>query len=95
MLIERIAAPLAGAWGRLKEAGGVGRGSAELTEEELRSELADLGLLGRAFGSEEYRRALEERLGVAHLASNLLTPACTEGGGKTCRRSARAVRWER
>ncbi len=64
MLIERIAAPLAGAWGRLKEAGGVGRGSAELTEEELRSELADLGLLGRAFGPEEYRRTLEERLGV-------------------------------
>lgn len=65
MLIERLTGPLTDAWSRLREAGGVGRGpAAELTEEELRSELADLGLLGRAFGPEEYRRALEERLGV-------------------------------
>ncbi len=40
------------------------RGSSEFTLEDFRLELAELGLLGRGFGPEEYRAALEERLGI-------------------------------
>lgn len=62
-MLKEVAAPFAAIWSHLKEVGGM-HSPEELTEEDFRLELADLGLLGRPFGPEEYRRALEERLGV-------------------------------
>lgn len=47
----------------LKEVGGF-NGPLDRTREDLRAELASLGLLGKRFGIEEYRAALEKRLGI-------------------------------
>lgn len=48
----------------LKEILGLWRDPSELTLEDFRLELAGLGLLGRRFGPEEYRAALEKHLGI-------------------------------
>lgn len=50
-------------WFHLKEVAGL-HDPSELTLEDFRLELAELGLLGRSFGPEEYRVALEKRLGI-------------------------------
>lgn len=47
----------------LKEVGGF-NGPLDRTREDLRAELASLGLLGSRFSVEEYRAALEGRLGI-------------------------------
>jgi hypothetical protein len=66
-MVEReertLAAALASAWSHFKWVVGL-RDPSELSVEDFRLELAELGLLGRAFGPEEYRAALEEYLGV-------------------------------
>lgn len=63
LVFERIISPFASLWSHLKEVAGL-RDPSELTLEDFRLELAELGLLGWAFGPEEYRAALEERLGI-------------------------------
>lgn len=75
-MLKEVAAPLGALLQHLKEVGGL-HSPEELTEEDFRLELADLGLLGRPFGPEEYRRALEERLGLEIHVEEI--PVETEG----------------
>lgn len=59
-MIEKVVSSIGALWSHLKEAGVVPapKGTV-LSLELLRMELAEIGLLGRAFGPEEYRAALE------------------------------------
>lgn len=66
-MLEKVSAPFASVWSHLKELlkeVGVMRDPSNVTLEDFRLELADLGLLGRPFGPEEYAAALEEYLGI-------------------------------
>jgi len=63
LVFERIVGPFASLWSHLKETAGL-RDPSELTLEDFRVELAGLGLLGKGFGPDEYRTALEQRLGI-------------------------------
>jgi hypothetical protein len=61
-------------WSHLVEVGGFLGDPSKLTLEGFRLELAELGLLGRPFGPEEYRAALEEHLEIEILSRSCLTP---------------------
>lgn len=69
-LLEKLVAPFSSVWSHLKEVMGL-RDRSEPTIEDFRLELAELGLLGRAFGPEAYRKALEKHLGMEILVEEL------------------------
>lgn len=55
----------------MAEVGGFLGDPSKLTFEDFQLELAELGLLGRPFGPEEYRAALEEHLGIEIIIEEL------------------------
>lgn len=67
---ESLAKPFAAVLAHLKKAGGW-RGPSEVSREDFRLELAELGLLGRAFSPGEYRACLEKKLGVEILIEEI------------------------
>lgn len=69
-MFGKVMAPFASVWEHLKEVGGL-RDPSKLSIEDFRLELAELGLLGKGFGPDEYRAALEEHLGIEIHVENL------------------------